>query len=129
MDWLLKTEPSEYSFGDLTREKTTVWTGVKNPVAVRHLRSMKKGDRAVIYHTGEEKRAVGLATVVSDGRDDPKDPRTAAVDLKAGALLRKPVSLAEIRANRLFADSPLLKVGRLSVVPLTPEQYRLLSGS
>ncbi len=129
MDWLLKTEPSEYSFEDLAREKTTVWTGVKNPVAVKHLRSMKKGDRAVIYHTGDERRAVGLAAVVSDGRDDPKDSRSAVVDLKAGASLKRPVSLEEIKANRLFADSPLLKVGRLSVVPLTPEQYRVLSGS
>jgi predicted RNA-binding protein with PUA-like domain len=122
--YLLKTEPSEYSFADLQKDKKTVWDGVSNPVALRNLREMKPGAHLIIYHTGDEKSAVGTATVVSLDRSDPKIPK---VEIQAGKPLPKPVSLAEIKANRLFADSPLVRQGRLSVVPLTPAQYNDLT--
>ena len=125
MDYLLKTEPSEYSFADLQREKETIWDGVSNPVALKHLREMKPGERLVIYETGDHKSAVGTASVVSVDTKDPKNPR---VKIKVGRPTGTPVSLAEIKANKLFADSPLVRQGRLSVVPLTPEQYRSLTG-
>jgi|SRR5436309_214833 len=123
MPYLLKTEPSEYSFADLEQDQTTVWDGVSNPVAVRNLRQMAPGDQLVIYHTGDERRTVGLATVVSVDNHDPKNP---AVTIRAGKRVR-PVTLAEIKANKLFKDSPLLRQGRLSVVPLTEEQYRFIT--
>ena len=123
MPYLLKTEPSEYSFADLERDQTTVWDGVTNPVAVKNLRGMQKGDELVIYHTGDEKRTVGSASVVSVDAADPKSPR---VIIKAGKPLA-PVSLAEIKANKLFSDSPLLRQGRLSVVPLSEAQYHFLT--
>ena len=125
MDFLLKTEPSVYSFADLQREKTTTWDGVSNPVALRHLREMKAGDRVVIYHTGDEKSAVGTAAVVSVELSDPKNPQ---VRIKVGKTLARPVMLAEIKANKLFADSPLVRQGRLSVVPLTAAQHKFLTG-
>src|SRR5580693_1827305 len=125
MDYLLKTEPSTYSFGDLEREKTTIWDGVSNPVALKNLRGMKPGDRLVIYHTGDEKSAVGTATVVSVDAGDGKNPQ---VKIKAGDAVSKPVTLAEMKANKLFADSPLVRQGRLSVVPLTREQWKFLAG-
>ena len=125
MDYLLKTEPSVYSFENLAREKNTVWDGVTNPVAVRHLREMKPGDRLVIYHTGDEKSAVGTASVVSD---DVSDPKTPLVRIKAGKAIEKPKNLAEIKAHKLFADSPLVRQGRLSVVPLSAAQYKFLTG-
>lgn len=123
MNYLLKTEPSEYSFADLRAERSTVWTGVSNPVALRHLRSMKPGDRLVIYETGARKCAVGTASVVSV---DGSDPRNPAVKIRAGKALETPVPLAEVKAARLFADSPLVRQGRLSVVPLTNPQYDFL---
>ncbi|HWX56279.1 MAG TPA: EVE domain-containing protein [Verrucomicrobiae bacterium] len=125
MHYLLKTEPSVYSFADLQRDKTTIWDGVTNPVAVKNLRGMQKGDGLVIYHTGDERQAVGTATVESV---DPSDPRNPAVKIKAGKPLAKPVTLAEIKAHKLFADSPLLRQGRLSVVPLTGEQWKWITG-
>jgi len=125
MDYLLKTEPSVYSFVNLQKEKTTVWDGVTNPVAVRHLREMKPGERLVIYHTGDEKSAVGTATVVSV---DTKDAKTPLVKIKVGEAIAKPKTLAEIKANKLFAESPLVRQGRLSVVPLSEAQYRWLGG-
>jgi len=124
MDYLLKTEPSEYSFSDLMRDKSTVWDGVSNPVALKNLRAMKPGDRLVIYETGDHKSAVGTATVVSVDTSDPKIPQ---VKIKAGNGLQ-PVTLAQVKANKLFADSPLVRQGRLSVVPLTPVQYKFLTG-
>src|ERR1700680_3489322 len=126
MDYLLKTEPSEYSFADLQRDGVTVWDGVSNPVALKHLREMKSGARLVIYETGDHKSAVGTASVVSVDASDPKNP---AVEIKAGKALAKPVSLAQIKANKLFADSPLVRQGRLSVVPLTAQQYKVLTGA
>jgi predicted RNA-binding protein with PUA-like domain len=125
MDYLLKTEPSEYSFADLQREQTTIWDGVSNPVALKHLRQMKPGERLVIYETGDHKSAVGTATVVSVDTSDPKNPR---VKIKSGKPLAKPVSLAEVKANQLFTDSPLVRQGRLSVVPLTAQQHGFLTG-
>jgi predicted RNA-binding protein with PUA-like domain len=124
MNYLLKTEPTVYSFADLQRENTTIWDGVTNPAAVKHLREMKPGERLVIYHTGDEKSAVGMATVVSV---DSADPKTPLVKIKVGKPLAKPVTLAEIKAHKLFADSPLVRQGRLSVVPLTEKQFKLLT--
>ncbi len=125
-EYLLKTEPSEYSFENLQRDKVTVWDGVSNPVALRNLAQMKPGVRLVIYETGDRKSAVGTATVVSVDLSNPKNP---SVEIEAGKPLSKPVSLAEIKANKLFGDSPLVRQGRLSVVPLTPRQYKFLTGA
>lgn len=124
-DYLLKTEPSTYSFADLQRDKATVWDGVHNPVALRNLGEMKTGTRLVIYHTGDEKTAVGTATVVSVDLANPKDP---AVKIQAGKPIAKPMTLAQIKSNKLFTDSPLVRQGRLSVVPLTAAQYKALTG-
>jgi predicted RNA-binding protein with PUA-like domain len=124
MPYLLKTEPTVYSFADLQREKTTIWDGVTNPVAVKNLRGMKPGDELVIYHTGDEKSAVGTAMVVSLETSDPRNPQ---VKINVGKLLAKPVTLAEMKSNKLFTDSPLVRQGRLSVVPLTEAQYKLLT--
>ena len=126
MDYLLKTEPSVYSFEDLKRDGVTVWDGVTNPAAVKHLREMAPGARLVIYETGDHKSAVGTATVVSV---DASNPKTPEVKIKAGKAVAKPVSLAEIKGNKLFADSPLVRQGRLSVVPLTAAQYKALTGA
>jgi predicted RNA-binding protein with PUA-like domain len=124
MFYLLKTEPSVYSFADLQREKTTIWDGITNPVAVKNLREMQKGAKLLIYHTGDERRPVGTATVESV---DVSDPKTPQVRIKSGKPVGNPATLAEIKANKLFADSPLLRQGRLSVVPLTKEQYDWLT--
>ncbi len=124
--YLLKTEPSEYSFADLLRDAETEWDGVSNPAAVKTLREMSSGARLIIYETGARKSAVGTATVVSVEASDPRKPK---VKIKAGKAIAKPVSLDEIKANKLFKDSPLVRMGRLSVVPLTKEQYAVLSGS
>src|SRR5690349_2095645 len=125
MDYLLKTEPSTYSFADLQREKSTIWDGVTNPVALKYLRGMQKDDRLIIYHTGDEKSAVGTASVVSV---DPSDARNPAVKIKVGKAIAKPVSLAEMKANKSFAESPLVRQGRLSVVPLNAAQWKILTG-
>lgn len=125
MYYLLKTEPSEYSFEQLQRDKTTVWDGVTNPVALKNIRAMKPGDHLVIYHTGDERQAVGTASVVSLKADDPKSP---LLTIKAGRPLAKTTSLAEMKASSTFRDSPLLRQGRLSVVPLTEAQYNFLVG-
>jgi len=124
-DYLLKTEPTEYSFADLQRDKQTIWDGVTNPVAVKNLCQMTPGTRLVIYETGDHKTAVGTASVVSVDASDPKKPK---VKIKVGQSLEKPVSLAHIKGDKLFADSPLVRIGRLSVVPLTAAQYKALTG-
>lgn len=123
--YLLKTEPSEYSFEDLVGDGVTQWDGVTNPAAVKNLREMTPGAKLVIYETGDQKKAVGLASVVSV---DASDPRKPVVEIKAGKAIKNPLTLQEIKAKKIFAASPLVKMGRLSVVPLTPEQYRILSG-
>ena len=125
MNYLLKTEPTVYSFADLAREKTTIWDGVTNPVAVKHLRGMKAGERLVIYHTGDEKSAVGTASVVSVDASDAKNPQ---VKIKVGRAIVAPKTLAEVKAHKLFADSPLVRQGRFSVVPLSEGQYSWLTG-
>jgi predicted RNA-binding protein with PUA-like domain len=124
-DFLLKTEPSTYSFADLQKDKQTQWDGIHNSVALRNMSTMRPGDRIVIYHTGDEKSAAGTATVVSVDNSDPKNP---IMELKAGKAIAKPVTLAEIKANKIFGDSPLVRQGRLSVVPLTAAQYKFLAG-
>jgi predicted RNA-binding protein with PUA-like domain len=126
MNYLLKTEPTVYSFAKLQSETTTIWDGVTNPTAVKNLRGMKPGEKLVIYHTGDEKSAVGTATVVSVDASDAKNPQ---VKIKVGKGLNQPVTLAGIKANKLFADSPLVRQGRLSVVPLNDAQYKSITGS
>lgn len=125
-EYLLKTEPTEYSFADLQKDGETIWDGVHNPVALKNLAAMKAGDKLVIYETGDHKTAVGTATVISVDASDLKNPQ---VKLKAGKAISKPKTLAEIKANKLFADSPLVRIGRLSVVPLTAAQHKFLTGN
>jgi predicted RNA-binding protein with PUA-like domain len=123
--WLLKTEPSEFSFDDLVARGVEPWDGVSNPAALTNLRSAHTGETCVIYHTGTERQAVGLATVERTAYPDPKqnNPRLVVIDVRAGARLPRPVRLDQIKADARFATSPLVRMGRLSVVPLTGEQY------
>lgn len=123
MFYLLKTEPEVYSFAQLQKDRETIWDGVANPAAVKHLREMPKGSRLIIYHTGDERRAVGTARVLSVDAADPKVP---LVRIAAGKPLANPVALSDIKQSKLFAASPLLRQGRLSVVPLSEEQYEAL---
>ena len=128
--WILKTEPSEYGFSDLVRDRRTRWEGVSNPVALKHLRSMLEGDEALIYHTGNEKSLIGLARIASAPYPDPsgKDPRLVVVDVEARGPLPRHVTLAEIKADPAFNDLGLVRVPRLSVVPVERAQWiRLLS--
>ena len=124
MQYLLKTEPGDYAFADLVRDQQTDWTGVANPQAVKNLAGMSKGDKLIIYHTGDEKIAVGKATVVSV---DPADPKAPLVRISAGKAIAKPKTLAAIKQNPLFAASPLVRQSRLSVVPLTEAEYDWLT--
>ena len=127
---LLKTEPGAYSFDDLEREGRACWDGVTNPVALRNLRAMKRGDRILLYHTGGEKAVVGTAEVVREAYPDPKakDGRLVAVDLEPRGRLARPVTLAEIKAMPELAESPLVRQGRLSVVPITTAQWGAIEG-
>ncbi len=126
--WIVKTEPSTYSYDDLERQKTAVWDGVKNNLALKHLRQMMPGDRVLVYHTGDEKAVVGVAQVMSQAYPDPKqkDPKLAVVDLKAAGRLPQPVPLGEIKKDRAFADLGLVRMGRLSVMPASAEQFQRL---
>lgn len=125
--WLLKTEPSAYAFDDLLRERRTAWSGVKNPQARSNLRAMQPGDAVAIYHTGAEKAAVGLGTVTRPAYPEPGGAEgSVCVDVEAGARLAAPVTLATLKADPAFAGSPLVKMGRLSVVPLTAAQWKVL---
>jgi predicted RNA-binding protein with PUA-like domain len=126
--WLVKTEPSTYSFADLQREKRAVWDGVSNPVALRHLAAMKKGDIVIVYHTGDQKQAVGLATAISDPYPDPKlkDPKRPVIDLSAERPLPKPVTLAQAKADAVLKGNDLARLPRLSVIPFTEPQYQRL---
>lgn len=124
--WILKTEPSAYSFDQLEADKRTTWDGVKNPVALKNLRSMRPGDEAMVYHTGDEKAIVGLAKIVSDPRPDPKDPKLVVIDLAAGSRVKKPVTLAIIKADPAFKDLALVRQGRLSVVPVSADLWKRL---
>lgn len=127
--WLLKTEPSTYSFTDLERDHSAVWDGISNPLALRHLRSMAAGDLALVYHTGNEKQIVGIARVSSGPYPDPKqkDHRLVVVDLKPERRLPKPVTLAAVKEKREFADFLLVRMPRLSVMPVTPAQWKALT--
>jgi predicted RNA-binding protein with PUA-like domain len=121
----MKTEPTQYSFADLQQDKKTIWDGVHNPVALKNMANMKPGDHIIIYETGDHKYAVGTASVVAVDAGNPKNPQ---VEIAVGKPLKKPVTLSEIKANKLFVASPLVRIGRLSVVPLTAEQFKFLAG-
>jgi predicted RNA-binding protein with PUA-like domain len=123
--FLFKTEPGVYSYDDFLRDKETIWDGVTNPTAVMHLREMKAGAKWIFYHTGDERTAVGTGTVVSV---DPSDPKVPIVRVKVGKRIKNPKSLEDVKAAKIFADSPLVKIGRLSVVPLTKEQWDWFMG-
>ena len=126
MNWLVKEEPKSYSFARLEHDGTTRWSGVRNPLAQRHLRSIRKGDRILYYHTGSEKAVVGLARAASDAYPDPADAsgRLSAVDIAAVRTLPRPVTLAELRARKSFEGHPLLRIPRLSVMPLSDRLVR-----
>ena len=124
--WLLKTEPSTYSFDQLVKDKKTTWDGVANATALKNIRTMKKGDLALIYHTGDERQAVGIAEVTSSPYADPKedDEKLAVIDLKPKKKLAQPVGLDVIKADKAFAGWDLLRIGRLSVVPVPPAMWK-----
>jgi len=126
--WILKTEPTAYSYDRLEKEKTAVWDGVANPVALKNLRAMEKGDELMIYHTGAEKAVIGTATVTTEAYPDPKanDPAMVVIDVKVGKRLPRPVTLVQIKADATFAEMALVRQGRLSVVPATPAQWKRL---
>jgi predicted RNA-binding protein with PUA-like domain len=128
MNWLVKEEPENYSYDSFVKDRTTVWAGVRNPVAQRNLREMKKGDRVFFYHTGKEKAIIGTATVSKTAYPDPKDKtgRLVVVELAAGKALKRPVTLAEIKADKRFADMPLARIPRLSVQPVTDDQWAMI---
>jgi predicted RNA-binding protein with PUA-like domain len=123
--WLFKTEPSDYSFADLARDKRVVWEGISNAAALIHLRAVKKGDAVVLYHTGDEKTAVGLAEVARGPYPDPKlgDPKRVVVDLKPVRAFATRVPLADFRSDPVLKTTELVRITRLSVVPLTPEHF------
>lgn len=119
--WIVKTEPGTYSYADLEREGTTRWDGVSNPVAMKHLRAMQPGDDVLVYHTGNEKSVVGLAKVVA------QDAKLGVPTLKAVRPMTRPVTLAEVKADKMFGDLGLVRMGRLSVMPASPAQFRALA--
>src|SRR5262249_49272751 len=126
--WLFKEEPSCYSYGDLEKDGSTVWAGVKNALARRHLRSTKAGDRVLCYHTGTERAIVGEMRVVADPTSDPKsdDPKAVVVKVEPVKRWKAPVTLAQIKEDSLFADWELLRISRLSVMPVSPERWQRL---
>ncbi len=126
--WLLKTEPNCYSWDDLARDKKTAWDGISNATALKHLRTMKKGDEAIVYHTGDERAAVGIAQVTSNPYPNPKedDERLVVVDLKPKRRLPHPVTLSDFKADRAFAGWDLLRISRLSVVPVPDAMWSRL---
>jgi predicted RNA-binding protein with PUA-like domain len=123
--WLVKEEPENYSYAQLERDGQTVWAGVKNPLAQKHLRTIRRGDRIFYYHTGKEKAVVAIAKAASDAYADPTDPsgRLFVVDIASGKALRRPVTLAEIKADATFASCPLVRMSRLSVMPITDAEW------
>jgi predicted RNA-binding protein with PUA-like domain len=128
MNWLVKEEPLNYSYSQFLTDRTTMWAGVRNPVAQRNLREMKKGDRVFFYHTGKEKAVIGTATVSKTAYPDPKDAGLVVVELTAGKALKRPVTLAEIKADKRFKDMPLVRIARLSVQPVTDDQWEMIEG-
>ena len=125
MNWLFKEEPSTYSYDAFAKDKSTVWSGVKNPVAQRHLHAVKKGDRIFYYHTGDEKAIVGVAKATGDAYADPGDPsgKAAVLDIAPVRKLKRPVTLKEIKSDRRFKDFPLVRISRLSVMPVNDEEW------
>ena len=126
--FLVKSEPSTYSFADLQRDKRTVWDGVSNPVAIRHMAAIRKGDTVIVYHTGDEKQAIGLAVAASDAYPDPKlkNPKRLVVDLTFDRALPKPVTLAQVKADATLKGTELARLPRLSVMPFSDTQYQRL---
>jgi predicted RNA-binding protein with PUA-like domain len=125
MNWLFKEEPTHYSFDALVKDKKTVWSGVRNPLAQKHLRSVKKGDRIFYYHTGDEKAIVGICTALADAYADPDDAsgKASVVDVAPLKKLARPVTLAEIKADASFKDFPLVRISRLSVMPVSDAEW------
>jgi predicted RNA-binding protein with PUA-like domain len=126
MNWLLKEEPTHYGFDALVRDRRTVWSGVKNALAQKHLRGVRKGDRIFYYHTGDEKAVVGVARALGDAYPDPGDKsgKQAVVDVAPVRKLARPVTLKAIKADRAFKDFPLVRMSRLSVMPVTDEEWQ-----
>src|SRR5881396_3696605 len=125
MNWLFKEEPTHYGYDDLVKDKRTVWSGVRNALAQKHLRAVKKGDRIFYYHTGDEKAIVGIAKALGDAYPDPKDKagKQAVVDVAPVKTLPRPVTLAEIKADAAFRNFPLVRISRLSVMPVSNEEW------
>ena len=123
--WLVKEEPEHYAYDQLEKDRKTVWAGVRNPLAQKHLRSIRKGDRIFYYHTGKEKAVVGVARAIGDAYPDPADAggKAFVVDVAPEKKLPRPVTLAEIKADRAFADFPLVRMSRLSVMPVTDNEW------
>ena len=130
MNWLMKEEPSNYSYDDLARDGRTAWTGVRNPLAQKHLRSIRKGDRIFFYHTGKEKAVVGIARAAGDAYPDPADKsgKLYAVDVEPVKKLAGAVTLASIKADKAFASFPLVRMARLSVMPVSDEEWKRIEG-
>lgn len=130
MNWLVKEEPTHYSYDDLVRDGRTSWTGVRNPLAQKHLRAIRKGDRIFFYHTGNEKAVVGVAKALGNAYPDPADPdgKLYAVDVGPVKKLKAPVTLAAIKADAAFASFPLVRMARLSVMPVTDEEWARIEG-
>jgi predicted RNA-binding protein with PUA-like domain len=128
MNWLFKEEPTHYSYDDLARDGKTSWTGVRNPVAQKHLRTVKKGDRIFFYHTGDEKAVVGISRAVGNAYPDPADEtgKLFAVDVEPVKKLKAPVTLAAIKADKRFASFVLTKIPRLSVMPVSPDEWEAI---
>jgi predicted RNA-binding protein with PUA-like domain len=128
MNWLFKEEPANYSYDDLARDGRTSWTGVRNPVAQKHLRTVKKGDRIFFYHTGDQKAVVGIARAAAAAYPDPADPsgKLYAVDIVPVRKLKQPVTLAAVKADKSFAAFPLTRVPRLSVMPVSDDEWKRL---
>jgi predicted RNA-binding protein with PUA-like domain len=126
--WLFKSDPDTYGFPDLQRDKRTTWDGVANPVALKNLRNCKKGDKVIIYHTGDEKALIGLAEITKEAYPDPKqkDPKMVVVDIQVLKPFSKSVTLAEVKARKEFSDFALVRLSRLSVMPVTDAQWKLL---
>lgn len=124
--WLFKSDPETYGIAELERDKQTTWDGVSNPVALKNLKSCKKGDRVIIYHTGDEKAIVGLAEITKDGYPDPKNEKLTVVDLKFVRRVKRPVTLVEVKSRKEFADFALVRLPRLSVMPVSDSQWKAL---
>ena len=128
--WLFKTEPSVYSYQQLVKDKKTMWDGVKNNLALKNLKDIKKGDEILIYHTGDEKAAVGVARALGEAYPDPsqKNPRMLVVDIEAVKTLPRPVTLAEVKANKKLANFDLVRLSRLSIMKVSDDQWDTMEG-